>query len=74
MMGITDMDTGPSYFTSYRVTHDALGKSRGDGAPHIREKPPRFNVITGNNLILTTRKIIKTEENGRSEGLLNNVV
>jgi len=41
------MITGPSYFTSYRVTHDSLGKSRGDGVPHIRKQPPRFNVITG---------------------------
>ena len=50
MMDITDMDTGPSYYTSYRVTHDTLGKHRGDGVPHIRKQPPRFNVITGINM------------------------
>ena len=47
MMDVTDMDTGPCYYTSYRVTHDALGKIRGDGVPHIRKQPQRFNVITG---------------------------
>ena len=47
MMDVTDMDTGASYFTSYRVVHDELGKQRGEGVPHILKKPPRFNVITG---------------------------
>ena len=66
MMNITDMDSGPCYYTSYRVSHDALGKLRGDGVPHQRKLPPRLNVITGNqldlNLYLTdlNRLAIKT--------------
>lgn len=50
MMNVTDMDSGPCYYTSYRVSHDALGKIRGDGVPHQRKQPPRFNVITGDKV------------------------
>ncbi|XP_076810084.1 uncharacterized protein LOC143452839 [Clavelina lepadiformis] len=50
MMDVTDMDTGASYVTSYRVTHDVLGRSRGPGVPHARKIPPRFNVISGETL------------------------
>lgn len=48
MMDVTDMDTGPSYVTSYRTVHDSLGTSRGRGVPHSRKKPPQFNIISGN--------------------------
>nr|CAB3262850.1 uncharacterized protein LOC100184141 [Phallusia mammillata] len=65
MMDVTDMDTGPSYVTSYRTVHDALGKSRGNGSSHVRKKPPRFNIISGETLN-TARS--ETENHRRNSG------
>nr|XP_002127562.1 uncharacterized protein LOC100184141 [Ciona intestinalis] len=47
MVDVTHHDEGASYFTSYRNSHDALGQSRGRGVPHVRKKPPVFNIISG---------------------------
>ena len=47
MMDITDMNTRPTYKSSYGSTHNTLGRQLGSGVPHYRKKPPKFNVITG---------------------------
>lgn len=47
MMDVTDMNTRPSYRSAYGSSHNALGRQLGNGVPHYRKKPPKFNVITG---------------------------
>jgi len=64
MMEVTDMNTRPSYKSAYGSSHNALGRQLGNGVPHYRKKPPKFNVITGDALKSSVENICYRKKSG----------
>lgn len=64
MMDITDMNTRPSYKSAYGSSHNALGRQLGNGVPHYRKKPPKFNVLTGEALKTSVESVCYRKKSG----------